>query len=222
MKKLIRLYPVWWRRRYGAEMARLLDDLAAAGGGARLKIAVDVLLGALDARLSRDLHAGAGTARAVGLAAGAAVIGWLPAGALIFVGSVVFPSYSDAVLFTAGFLYLMMAFPVIGAVAGRACTRPWSWPLAGVVAGMVMAALTNAAYAVVDNVFLGIVSKQPENIEEFRTSGMTSMRDFINLSLDRQVLGITVLLTVTGLLMGTIGAICAAERRHSGPTASRA
>jgi hypothetical protein len=52
----------------------------------------------------------------------------------------------------------------IGAVASRACTRPWSWPLAGATAGVVMAALTNATYAVVDNVFLGIVSKQPEKL----------------------------------------------------------
>ena len=84
-----------------------------------------------------------------------------------------------------------------------------------------MAALTDATFAWVDNAFFGIVSKQ-QQIEEFRSSGMTSMRDFINLSLERQVLGITIMLTVVGLLMGTIGAICAAERRHGRPQTCRA
>ena len=172
------------------------------------------------ARLLQNLHAVLGAARAAGLAAGAAVIGWLPVGALILVFSVVFPS-DNPIPFMAGFFYLMVAFPVIGAVASRACTRPWSWPLAGATAGVVMVVLTEATYAMVDNVFLGIVSRQPEEIEGFRNSGMTSVRDFINLSLEHQVPGITVLLTVMRLLMGTIGAICAAEQRHSRPRTGR-
>ena len=218
VQRLIRLYPVWWRQRYGAEMVRLLDDLSPLSRGARLRIAVDVLLGALDARLSRDFHAGTGAVRAIGLAAGAAVIGWLPVGAIIYLSTVVFPASDQPVPWSlAGFLYVMAAFPAIGAVVSRACARPWIWPLAGAAAGAVMAALTNAAFAWVDTAFFGVISKQQQQIEQFRSSGMTSMRDFINLSLERQVVSITILLTVVGLLMGTIGAICAAERRQDRP-----
>jgi len=222
VKILIRLYPARWRQQYGEEMARLLDDLAPPSRGTRLRIAFDVLLGALDAHLSKDFQAVAGAARAIALAAGVAVIGWLPVGAVIYLGNVVFPSNDDTIPSIAGYLYLMAAFLAIGAVASRACAKPWSWPAAGAAAGVVWAALTNATFAWVDTAFLGIVSKQPQKIEEFRNSGMTSMRDFINLSLERQVLGITILLTVLGLLFGTIGAIGAAERRQERARISRA
>ena len=123
------------------------------------------------------------------------MFGWLPVGVLIVVFEVVFPS-DNPIPFVAGFCYLMVAFPVIGAVASRACNRPWSWPLAGVTAGVVMAVLTEATYATVDNASLGIVGKQ--------------------------VLGVTLLLTVIGLMMGTIGAICAAEQRRNRPKIGRA
>jgi hypothetical protein len=46
---LLRLYPPGWRQRYGDEFDALLDDLDARGGRAR----VDVILGAIDARLHR-------------------------------------------------------------------------------------------------------------------------------------------------------------------------
>ena len=120
----------------------------------------------------------------------------------------------------AGFFYLMVAFPVIGAIASRACARPWSWPLAGTVAGVVMAVLVSATFAWVDNAFSGVVSKQ--QIEGFRSSGMTSIHAFIDLALERQILGSTIMLTVIGVLMGTIGAICAAERRQDRPQTNRA
>lgn len=77
-----------------------------------------------------------------------------------------------------------------------------------------MAVLVNATFAMVDNVFLSAVSKQPEKIADFHTSGMTSMRDFINLTLERQVIGITILLVVMGLLLGTVGAVCAVDARR--------
>jgi hypothetical protein len=222
VKKLIRLYPARWRQRYGEEMARLLDDLAPPSRGARLRIAVDVLLGALDARLSQDFAAVMDAARAVGLATAATVIGWLPVGALIYLSNVVFPSNDDTIPSIAGYLYLMVAFAAIGAVASRACAELWSWLVASAVSGLVMAALINATFAWVDNAYLGIVSKQQQKIEDFRSSGMTSMREFINLSLERQVVGITVLLTVIGVLLGTMGAIGAAERRQERARASRA
>lgn len=213
MKKLIRLYPAWWRRRYGEEMARLLDDLALSSRGARLKATADLLLGVLDARVSVAPTAAASAARAIGLAAGAAVIGWLPVGALIYLSNVVFPASDDTIPALAGYLYLMTAFLAIGAIASRVCPRSWSWPAAGAAAGVVMAALVTGTFAWVDNSFFGTVSRQPQKIAGFRSSGMTSMRSFVNLSLEHQVVGFTVLLTVLGVVLGTIGAISVAGRR---------
>jgi|SRR5438874_11535470 len=124
----------------------------------------------------------AGSARANGLAARAAVIAWLPIAALIFASNVVFPSAGDAVSSVTGNLYLMAVFLVIGAVAGRACARTGTLIAAVATAGAIMAGLANATFAVIDNDFPGIVGTQPEKAAEFRASGMTSMQDFLNLS----------------------------------------
>jgi hypothetical protein len=126
VKRLIRLYPGRWRRQYGEEMALLLDDLAPLSPGTRLKIAV----------------------RAVRLAACAALIGWLPLAALTVMSNVVFPAQlGDDQLAPAGYLYLFAALAVTGAIARRACDRPWSWPLAGAVAGVIIAGLFLATLA---------------------------------------------------------------------------
>ena len=181
-----------------------------------------MLLGALDAHLSREFRAVTGAARAIGLAAAATVIGWLPLGALIFLSNVTFPSDDDNISSAAGYLYLIAAFAVIGAVASRASASTGSWLAACAVAGTVMAVLVNAAFAAVDNAFPSIVGKQPQKLADFRASGMTSMRDFLNLSLERQILGITIILIVMGLFFGMLGACNAAERRQARYDSNRA
>ena len=220
VNKLIRLYPARWRERYGTEMTRLLDDLAPLSRGAQLRIGLDLLRGAADARLSGDFHRPGGAARAVGVASGATVLGWLPVGALIFLTTVTFPSRFDAIAVVSGFFYLMGLFLAIGAIASRACARPrpGTWLAACTASGSLMAVLFSATYAVIDNAYLGIVSRDPEQIAAFRASGMTSMRDFINVSLEHQVIVGFVVCVVIGVLMGMVGAVCAAERRQPART----
>jgi hypothetical protein len=218
VKKLIRLYPARWRERYGQEMTWLLEDLAPLSRGARLRIGLDMLRGAADARLSGGFHALGGATRAIGVASAAAVIGWLPAGALIFLTTVPFPSgpgILGGIETIGGFFYLMAVFTAIGAVASGACARPWTWLAACAASGAIMGALSSATYAVIDNVYLGIVSRDPENIAGFRASRMTSMREYINVSLEHQALTAIIVCVVIGGLMGPIGAVCAAERRQA-------
>src|SRR5436305_5290478 len=57
VEKLTRLYPARWREWYGAEMEQLLEDLAQQSRSARLRLGADLLLGAVDARLSREFRA---------------------------------------------------------------------------------------------------------------------------------------------------------------------
>jgi hypothetical protein len=212
--KLIRLYPARWRERYGQEMIQLLADLAPLSAGARLRIGLDVLRGAADAHLSREFHTPGGAGRAIGVASGATVIGWLPVGALIVLGTV-FPAWFGAVATFGGFCYLMAAFLAIGALASRAGARPGAWLAACAASGALMGVLFNATYAMIDNAYFGIVSRDPEKIAAFRASGMPSMRDFLTVSLEHQVLPTVIIFTVGGVLMGMIGAVCAAERRHT-------
>jgi hypothetical protein len=44
---------------------------------------------------------------------------------------------------------------------------------------------------------------------------MTSMQDFLNLSLERQVVGVTIELVLMGLVLGMMGAHGATERRQA-------
>ncbi|MBI2780643.1 MAG: hypothetical protein HYX55_02450 [Chloroflexi bacterium] len=75
MSGLIRLYPAAWRARYGDEFEALLADRPAT-----LRDRIDIVLGALDARLSPQVRS-APVARRVGvtdrLAGGAAIAGGL-------------------------------------------------------------------------------------------------------------------------------------------------
>jgi hypothetical protein len=53
MKALIRLYPRGWRARYGDEMAQLIADQPKT-----IRLAFDLIAGAIDARLHPQLSAG--------------------------------------------------------------------------------------------------------------------------------------------------------------------
>lgn len=216
VKRLIRLYPGRWRKRYGEEMALLLDDLAPLTPRRRLTVAFNMLAGAADARLSDQFRARIGAVRAVRLAAAAAVIGWLPLAVLTVMSNVVFSAQlGDDQLAPAGYLYFLAALAVTGAIARRACDRPWSWPLAGAVAGVVIAGLFLATLAVTDSAFPALVGQQQQHIAGFHGSGMSSMRDYLIASLERTILGITIEGTVLGAVMGFIGAAAAGSAPSS-------
>jgi hypothetical protein len=214
VKQLIRLYPARWRQRYGQELAGLLEDLAPLSRGARLRIAVDVARGALDAHLSGESGA-RDAVRAMARAAGAAMIASLPLAASIFLSNVTFASSSGGFWFPVVMVYLLVAFPVIGAVAGSASARPGSVLAACAVAGAVIAGLVMATYAAIDNAFPAIVIRQPEKMTGFRASGMTSARDFLNLTLERQIQGVAIIGIVMGLFFGMLGAMAADEWRQA-------
>jgi hypothetical protein len=187
VSKLIRLYPARWRHRYGDEMTQLLADLAPLSRIARLRIGLDLLRGAVSARLSRDHLTTGGPARAVRAAAVTAAAGWLPPATVIALGSAVFPSAGAG----ADWIYLLAMFLTAGAAASRACPRPRAWPAACAVSGAVMAVLLNATYAVIDNACLSIISRDQEKTAAFRASGMTSLRDYLNHTLTHQIPGTT-------------------------------
>jgi hypothetical protein len=214
VRRLIRLYPGWWRERYGEEMARLFDDLAPLSRGTRLKTTFGMLAGAADARLSPQFRERTGATRAVRLAAGAAVIGWLPLAVLTVMSNVVFSArLGGDQLAPAVYLYVLAALAVTGKIACRACGRRWSWLLAGAVAGVIMAGLFLATLAVTDSAFPALVGQQQQHITGFRSSGMSSMRDYLLASLERTIAGVTIEGAVLGAAMGFIGGASAGTGR---------
>lgn len=75
MRVLLRLYPAWWRERYGDEMAALLEDMPPGPFDS-----LDLALGALDARIhrrgmSRGASEGKESPVSLRIGSGAAVVG---------------------------------------------------------------------------------------------------------------------------------------------------
>jgi hypothetical protein len=123
----------------------------------------------------------------------------VPIGPGLYLGNVVFPSADDR---TAGVLagdaYLLLALMAAGVVARRVSGRRYAPVIAGVAAGLVLAVLGMATFAVIDNAFLSIVSHQQAKIVGLRASGMTSMRAYINSDLEAAAPGVAVMLAILG------------------------
>lgn len=78
-------------------------------------------------------------------------------------------------------------------------------------AGLVITILGMATFAVIDNAFLSTVSHQQGKIDGFRGSGMTSMRAYINASLEATAPGVAIILTIAGAFFAPIGAALAQD-----------
>jgi hypothetical protein len=66
-------------------------------------------------------------------------------------------------------------------------------------------ALTIATFAVVDNVWLDIVSQQQAKIDGFAHSGAASMRDYINNGLIGAAVFLTIALGIFGAALSLLG-----------------
>ena len=148
--------------------------------------------------------------RAAGHSAALAAIAYVPLGLGLYLANVVFPSPQDS---TAGVLamnaYVLVALVTAGALARRASPRPGAPVIAGMAAGLVLAVLGMATFAVIDNAFLAIVSHQQGKIDGFRESGMTSMRAYINGNIKTTAPGVAIVLTIAGAVIAPIGAALA-------------
>jgi hypothetical protein len=150
--------------------------------------------------------------RAAIRSASLAAIVYVPLGLVLYLSNVVFASRQDGAV---GDLaldgYVILAFMVAGATARRASARPGTAFVAGVAAGLVLAVLGMATFAVLDNAFLSIVSHQQDKIIGFRQSGLTSMRAYINADLEATTPGVAIVAAVGGALFACIGAAVAPQ-----------
>ncbi|WP_412543909.1 hypothetical protein R8Z50_15880 [Longispora sp. K20-0274] len=218
MRRLIGLYPKWWRERYGAELADLLDDLPVAGRLAGLSLVVDIVRGALDARLAGEYPMKASDRAATRPAVLLALLTWAALSAEIVWSNVVRPSTTDddgpAVVL--GYLSVFVVLAVVGALAARRA-ETWRGPvLAGVVAGVLIGLLTIGTFVVVDNVFLDTVSLQQSKIDGFAHSGMPSMRAYINAGLVRAAVFLAFFFGLAGAALAHAGAALARAVWSSG------
>jgi hypothetical protein len=202
MTWLLRLYPARWRERYGDELEQLVRDVR--GGRTPPAIAVDLIRGALDAHIQQRFDMQTADWRAVRRGALIAGAVWLALSLEIILSNVVFPSRTDddTVSVVAAYLCIFAALFLVGHLAARNGAGPRGQAVAGAIAGMLIGGLTIGTFAIVDNVWLDIVSQQQAKIEGFAASGGASMRAYINQGL----IGAAVVLTIA---FGVIGALLA-------------
>jgi hypothetical protein len=189
------------RRAFGQAMIAELDYVLSRRGRARL------VLGAVRVALLPPPEL-AGYGRAAGRAALVAAVGWIPLGIGQYLDNVAFAAGQDgnvAVLTMNAYLIVMLM--TAGAVARRVAGGTGPRIVAGLAAGLVIAVLGMATFAVIDNAFLSVVSHQQSNIDGFRASGLTSMRAYINWSLEATAPGLALFVAALGVIFGALGAV---------------
>lgn len=110
----------------------------------------------------------------------------------------------------AGDGYLLLVLLTAGALARRASPRISTAVIAGMTAGVILAGLVMATFAWLDNAFFSVISQQPDKIDSFRESGMTSMHAYLTSALESTAPGVTILLAVAGSVLAPIGAALSA------------
>lgn len=215
MKHLLRLYPAWWRDRYGAEMAALLVDLPRR---ARAAMIVDLVRGALDARFALTKESGMSTPtrRSIRRAILVALVVWVALSVDIVLTNVVFPTRQDddALAVLLAYLGVFAVLATIGYLAVRRGTELAGAALSGAIAGAVIGLLTAATFFVVDNVWLDIVSRQQAKIDGLAQSGGGSMRDYINTGLTGAAVILPLMLAAFGVVLALGGGLLAQWRRR--------
>lgn len=209
------LFPAWWQQRYREEFTDMLRALLTSGRRNTVSLALDIVVGALDAHL---LARPASTAVLPAFpVVRKAIYAGLPFAALVaavnVLANVVFPAAFDdnaggpwnlisvVVVYLGGFVVLA----AIGARGTRRSTTRHAGVKSGAAAGFVIATVAMLSFFAIDNLFLGTVSQQSQKVITFATSGQSSMRTFINLDLVRAALFVIPEWTITGALLGYLG-----------------
>jgi hypothetical protein len=202
---LIRLYPKRWRERYGGELEQLVHDLRPSTSD--LAVTVDLVRGALDAHIQQGIGMRAADLRAVKRGALTAGIIWFGLSVEVLRSNVFFPSKGDddTIPVLVSYLCVFAALFLTGLLAARDGSGRKGQVLAGLVAGMMVGALTIGTFAVVDNVWLDIVAQQQAKIDGFAHSGAASMREYINNGLVGAAIFLTVALGAFGAGLSLIG-----------------
>lgn len=215
---LLRLYPRGHRRDYGPLMLQTfrdeVRDVLATSGAIGIAFWLEVLVDVVRSAWSeqRSICEGAFSVNWIWKHFG--VFAGLLLGGLAIIGivltNVVFPSTESDSEYTAvyllGYTAIMAVFTIIGFVASGNSDRIWAGARAGAVAALLATAIALAAFFVVDNLFLAIVSQQVDKIQGFHQNTFPTMRDYVNTNLLLAILTALPLFTIAGAVFGALGA----------------
>jgi hypothetical protein len=124
--------------------------------------------------------------------------------------NVIVPSHESDDEYTAWYVAFYIALPlyfaVAGAVASSARNRMASAVWAGALTAALFFVIVMVTFVVIDNVYLDVVMQQPDKALGFRSSGLTSARDYVNQGNSAAFFMLPVL-TAFGAVMGMIGGL---------------
>lgn len=214
-RALVRLYPRWWRERYGDEFEVLLHDLSN-DGYRRLWIMADV---ARDAARTRVGTFFADPAIRRGIYDGLIITAFLAVE--IVLTNVVFPqgpneSDSDpeyVIPYLIELAILASLLVVVGFRGRRRLNTTFAGVKAGAAAGLVLAFTVTLIFLAMNNAFFDIISQQHDKRVAFAASGWTSMRAYVSV---QQLLGLTILVPmmfIVGSGLGWLGGLLGRRRR---------
>jgi hypothetical protein len=130
--------------------------------------------------------------------------------ALVVLTNVVFPTPNESddeytAWYLVVYLGLFLLFAIGGALNAERARPRRSGAVGGAATALLIVGMVLLTFAVVDNVFLNIVSQQVDKVTAFRNqSTYTTMRDYINAGLLR---GAPAAVTFAALVGGTLGAL---------------
>jgi hypothetical protein len=142
--------------------------------------------------------------------------------AAVVLTNVVFPSPNESDDEYTGwyvvlYLGLFLLFAIGGAINSERAHPARSGAIGGAGAALLMIAMIMLTFAIVDNLFLDVVSQQIDKINAFQAqTTYANMRDFINSGL---LQGIVVVLPVVAVVGGALGAVASLLRQRFTPTA---
>ena len=126
--------------------------------------------------------------------------------------NVVFPTPAESDdEYTGWYIVLFLGLLLVFAVGGLVASERTHPVRSGAVTALIMLGMTMLTFAVVDNVFLDIVSQQIDKVNAFQhQTTYTNMRDFINSGL---LAGAVFVLPVAAVFGGLLGACGVLVRR---------
>jgi hypothetical protein len=114
---------------------------------------------------------------------------------------------------TAGWLFVALLWGMAGFAAYRRTADFRAAIRAGALVALLSMASVMVTFVVIDNVFLDIVSRQPEKIWGLQQSHAQNMRAYLNHTFVKSLLLVLPVLTIAGAVFGALGAAAARIRR---------
>jgi hypothetical protein len=121
---------------------------------------------------------------------------------------------------TAGWLFVAFLWGAAGFAAYRRTSNFRAAIRAGAIVALTSIASVMLAFVLIDNVFLDIVSRQPEKIWGFQQSQYPSMRSYLNHTFVRSFFIVLPVLTAAGALFGAAGGLAGRIRAAFDPSGS--